>query len=37
MSMEYKSGKEIDPALLADFQRYDTIDKIFAELEKAKK
>ncbi len=36
VSMEYKSGKEIDPALLPEFQRYDTIDKIFAELEKAK-
>jgi outer membrane lipoprotein-sorting protein len=36
VSMAYKSGKEIDPALLAEFQRYDTIDKIFAELEKAK-
>lgn len=36
VSMAYKSGKEIDPALLADFQRYDSIDKIFAELEKAK-
>ena len=35
VSMEYKSGKEIDPTLLPDFQRYDTIDKIFAELEKA--
>lgn len=35
VSMEYKSGKEIDPALLEQFQRYDTIDKIFAELEKA--
>jgi hypothetical protein len=36
VSMEYKSGKEIDPALLSEFQRYDSIDKIFAELEKAK-
>jgi uncharacterized protein YceK len=35
VSMEYKNGKEIDPALLEQFQRYDTIDKIFAELEKA--
>lgn len=35
VSMEYKSGKEIDPADLELFQRYDTIDKIFAELEKA--
>jgi hypothetical protein len=36
VSMEYKSGKEIDPALLPEFQRYNTIDKVFAELEKAK-
>ena len=35
VSMTYKSGKEIDPSLLEQFQRYDTIDKIFAELEKA--
>ncbi len=35
VSMEYKSGKEIDAANLELFQRYDTIDKIFAELEKA--
>ncbi len=35
VSMEYKSGKEIDPAFLEDFQRYDTIDKVFAELKKA--
>jgi hypothetical protein len=35
VSMEYKSGKEIDPAFLEQFQRFDTIDKIFAELEKA--
>jgi hypothetical protein len=35
VSMEYKSGKEIDPSFLEQFQRYDTIDKIFAELEKA--
>jgi outer membrane lipoprotein-sorting protein len=35
VSMEYKSGKEIDPAFLEQFQRYDTIDKIFAEIEKA--
>jgi hypothetical protein len=37
VSMAYKSGKEIDPALLEQFQRYDTIDKLFAELEKAQK
>jgi hypothetical protein len=35
VSMEYKSGKEIDPAFLEQFQLYDTIDKVFAELEKA--
>ena len=35
VSMEYKSGKEIDPSLLENFQRYDTIDKILAILEKA--
>lgn len=35
VSMEYKSGKEIDASNLELFQRYDTIDKIFAELEKA--
>jgi hypothetical protein len=35
VSMEYKSGKEIDPAFLEEFQRYHTIDKVFAELEKA--
>ena len=35
VSMEYKSGKEIDPADMQLFQRFDTIDKIFAELEKA--
>ena len=36
ISMEYKSGKEIDPALLEQFQRYDSVDKIFAEIEKAR-
>ena len=35
VSMEYKSGKEIDAANMELFQRYDTIDKVFAELEKA--
>jgi len=35
VSMLYKSGKEIDPANMEQFQRYDTLDKIFAELEKA--
>ena len=36
VSMEYQNGNEIDPASLEFFQRYETIDKIFAELEKAK-
>jgi hypothetical protein len=35
VSMEYQNGSEIDPAGLEFFQRYETIDKIFAELEKA--
>lgn len=35
VSMEYKNGKEIDAASLEIFQKYETIDKIFAELEKA--
>ena len=35
VSMTYKSGKEIDAANMELFQRYDTIDKVFAELEKA--
>lgn len=35
VSMEYASGKEIDPASLELFQPYATIDGIFAELEKA--
>ena len=34
VSMEFKSGKEIDPALKADlFDKYATIDRIFAELD----
>lgn len=36
VSMQYKSGKEIDAANLEMFQRYDTLDKIFAEIEKAR-
>jgi len=36
VSMEYKSGKAIDEASKEIFQRYDTIDKIFAEIEKAR-
>ena len=35
VSMEYQNGNEIDPASLEFFQRYETIDKIFAELGKA--
>jgi hypothetical protein len=35
VSMEYQNGNEIDPASLEFFRRYETIDKIFAELEKA--
>lgn len=35
VSMEYKSGNEIDPASEELFQQYATIDKIFAELENA--
>lgn len=35
VSMEYQSGKEIDPSNLEMFERYATIDRIFAELEKA--
>ena len=34
VSMEFQSGKEIDPALKADlFDKYATIDRIFAELD----
>ncbi len=35
VSMEYQNGTEIDPASLEFFQRYETIEKIFTELEKA--
>ena len=34
-SMEYQNGNEIDTTSLEFFQRYETIDKIFSELEKA--
>jgi len=34
VSMEYKTGKEIDPQLLELFQRYETIDKLFDGIEK---
>jgi hypothetical protein len=33
VSMEFESGKEIDPSLLELFKKYETIDLIFAELE----
>jgi uncharacterized protein DUF6174 len=32
VSMEYQSGKEIDPSLLELFEKYATIDRIFTEL-----
>ena len=35
VSMEYQSGNEIDPGNLELFERYATIDRIFAELETA--
>jgi hypothetical protein len=35
VSMEYQSGNEIDPSNLELFERYATIDRIFAELETA--
>jgi Family of unknown function (DUF6174) len=33
VSMEFQSGKEIDPSLLELFAKYQTIDLVFAELE----
>jgi FKBP-type peptidyl-prolyl cis-trans isomerase 2 len=33
VSMEYQNGKEIDPTLLELFQRYNTLEKLFAGLE----
>jgi hypothetical protein len=33
VSMEFHNGKEIDPSLLELFNKYATIDQIFAELE----
>jgi len=33
VSMEYQSGNEIGPSLLELFEKYATIDRIFAELE----
>ncbi|HEX5836222.1 MAG TPA: DUF6174 domain-containing protein [Anaerolineales bacterium] len=35
VSMEYASGNELDPNSLELFNRYATVDRIFAELEKA--
>jgi hypothetical protein len=32
VSMEYQSGKEIDPSILELFQKYASIDRIFTEL-----
>ena len=34
VSMEFKSGKEIDAANLEYFQRFATVDKLFEEIEK---
>ncbi|HEX2996470.1 MAG TPA: DUF6174 domain-containing protein [Anaerolineales bacterium] len=34
VSMEYQSGNEIDPGSRELFEKYATIDRIFAELEK---
>jgi hypothetical protein len=34
VSMAYHNGKEIDPSLRELFEKYGTIDRIFAELEK---
>ena len=33
VSMEFHNGKEIDPSLLELFNKYATIDRLFAELE----
>ena len=33
VSMEFESGKAIDPSLMELFKKYETIDLIFAELE----
>ena len=33
VSMEYQNGKEIDPSLHELFDKYSTIDRLFAELE----
>lgn len=33
VSMEFQNGSEIDPSLLELFERYATIDRVFAEVE----
>ena len=33
VSIEFQSGKEIDPSLMELFKKYETIDLLFAELE----
>ena len=33
VSMEYQNGNEIDPSLLELFEKYATIDRVFAEVE----
>lgn len=33
VSMEFQSGKEIDPSLLELFEKYATIDRVLAEVE----
>ena len=33
VSMEYQNGNEIDPSLLELFEKYATVDRIFAEVE----
>lgn len=33
ISMQFQSGKEIDPSLMEYFQRFATVDKLFGEIE----
>jgi uncharacterized protein YceK len=33
VSMQFQSGKEIDPSLMEYFQRFATVDKLFSEIE----
>jgi hypothetical protein len=35
VSMEFKNGKEIDPQFIELFERYNTIEKLFAGIEKS--